>query len=114
MTSGQSKGTHREIVVEIERIRTIRKRCRTHIHYCSDCGAESDFITLLEAAALFEVADGIIKSCVRHHICSENGNEDGMLICLSSLLSVMQSTGESRSKEVASAVIRRFPAVRRD
>jgi hypothetical protein len=86
----------REIIVEIERVKTIRKRCRTRILFCRECDAETDFITLQEAASLFEVNDSLIKSFVRHHICPSNQNESGMLVCLSSLLAHMQQSATGK------------------
>ena len=42
----------REIVVEYEQIRLIRKRARTALAHCDKCGTEADFVRLTDAAAI--------------------------------------------------------------
>jgi hypothetical protein len=81
----------REIVIEIERVRTIKKRCRTRMLFCSECAAETDFITLRETASLFEVDLPLVRRFVRHHIFQSNENEGDLLVCLTSFLEKMRS-----------------------
>jgi hypothetical protein len=71
----------REIVIEIERIRTTRKRCRTQILFCTGCELDTDFITLGAATALFEVEHDQLRPLIGHHICKEGGTEGDILIC---------------------------------
>ena len=100
----------REIIVEIERVKTIRKRCRTRILFCRECDAETDFITLQEAASLFEVNDSLIKSFIRHHICQSNQNKSELLVCLSSLLARMQSVTGKKTLSGSNDGVRRLIA----
>ena len=94
----------REIVIEIERIRTTRKRCRTTIIFCPSCSAEADFISLDEAAALFEVEKGLLRSFIDHHLCCGEQSEGEIMICLASFLVRMRAkTGSIESVKVESS-----------
>ena len=81
----------REIVIEIERIKTIRKTCRTRVMFCPDCAAEADFISLNEAVELFEVDIRQLRAVIRHHVCDVSGNEGDILICVASFLAEMRT-----------------------
>jgi len=80
----------REIVIEIERIRTTRKRCRTQILFCTGCELDTDFITLGAATALFEVERDQLRPLIGHHICKDGGTEGDILICVATLLEKMR------------------------
>jgi len=81
----------REIVIEIEKIQTTKKRCRTRILFCPLCVAEADFISLNEAAALFEVDKRQLRSFIDHHLCRDERSESEILICLVSFLARMRA-----------------------
>jgi len=76
----------REIVIEFEKVRTIRKRAKTTFELCEGCGNEVDFVALHLAAELFETATGDLAAFV-----TANGVHTGATldICIPSLLAVM-------------------------
>jgi hypothetical protein len=80
----------REIVIEIERVRTIRKRCNTHVLFCSECNDEADFITLREAAGLFEIDPDLLTSYAHEHLCHVRPSDSETFLCVPSLLDHMQ------------------------
>src|SRR6476619_2719625 len=88
----------REIVIEIERIRTTRKRCRTQMLFCPQCDSEADFISLKEAAALFEVDKLQLRAFIDHHLCTGAMAEDEILICLVSFLARMRTRSDQTGK----------------
>jgi riboflavin biosynthesis pyrimidine reductase len=91
---------HREIVVEIEHVRVVRKKCKAHIFYCSECRRETDFIRLPEAAKLFEVDTAKLMQFINAnhiHRILETGGET--LICLAPFLDrVKEHLGISQPK----------------
>jgi hypothetical protein len=90
----------REIVIEFERVQLIRRKARTHIVFCRDCGREVDFVSLREAASLFTTQPENLLQFVRigrvHFETAANGATD---ICLISFLAAMKAkTNLSRIK----------------
>lgn len=81
----------REIVIEIERVKTIRKRCRTRVMFCPECLSKADFITLREAALLFEVEPSLLRRFIRHQLKGRAPQESESLICIASLLEGIRS-----------------------
>jgi hypothetical protein len=80
----------REVVLEIERVKLIRKRMKTSLRFCKSCGRSTDFIQLVKAAGFFEVTPAEIFDfiCMNHsHFLL--GNEDEIYICLADLLAAM-------------------------
>lgn len=73
----------REIVVEYERIQLIRKKARTELRYCTDCGQHADFVIAERASQLFEISTDDLYQFVRQNNCHSNANGE---ICLTSLL----------------------------
>jgi hypothetical protein len=90
----------REIVIEFERVQTVRKKARTHIIFCRKCGREVDFIALCEAAALFMTPADAVLQFIRvsnSHFETVAGGE--IYICLVSFLTAMKAkTNLSRIK----------------
>lgn len=81
----------REIVIEYERVQIIRKRAKTHLVYCEQCLTDADFISLTEAATLFNTAGEKLFEFIKRtgsHYQTETGN--GIFICLNSLLAEMK------------------------
>jgi hypothetical protein len=92
--------TTREIVIEIERVRTIRKRCSTHVLFCAECNNDADFITLQEAANLFEVELDLLRSFALEYLCHTQLSDKENFLCLPSLLDRLQKrAGELKSRE---------------
>ena len=82
----------REIVIEFERVRLVRKKAGTHLLLCRECRRETDFISLLEAAALFCTHPPQLFAFIktnRSHF--ETGADGEIFICLVSLLACMKS-----------------------
>jgi hypothetical protein len=82
----------REIVIEFERVRIVRKRAKTRVLSCRECRREVDFVGLREAAALFDTPAAqlfeFIKTNSSHF---ETGAEGEIYICLISLLALMKA-----------------------
>ena len=76
----------REIVIEFEKVRTIRKRAVTTLAHCNECGGEADFVALQTAAELFDTAHGDLAAFVAANAVHTETNID---ICIPSLLAVM-------------------------
>ncbi|MEQ1605093.1 MAG: hypothetical protein ABL999_09505 [Pyrinomonadaceae bacterium] len=76
----------RVIVIEFEKVRTIRKWARTMVAHCNGCGGEADFVGLRSAATLFETPDDDLAAFVGANAVHTEMNMD---ICIPSLLAVM-------------------------
>jgi hypothetical protein len=90
----------REIVIEIEQIRLIRKRARTQIVFCGKCGKGSDFVSLNDAAELFMTDAQRIFNFITHNACQFYEEKNGdVYICLVEILETMRDkTGTSGTK----------------
>lgn len=90
----------REIVIEFERVQLVRKKARTHIIFCRNCGREVDFIAIREAAALFMTpAETLLKFIRVSNSHFETAADGEIYICLVSFLTAMKSkTNLSRIK----------------
>ena len=86
------RSSHREVVLEIEQVKIIRKRAKTTLRYCRGCKATTDFISVQNAADLFSTtAAGLFEftqSCTCHYRVEQDQN---ILLCLTDLLSAMSS-----------------------
>lgn len=81
----------RLIVVELERVETIRKEARTQVVACPRCGRESDFVALTEAARLFETeAEALLRFVSDQRCHFQTDNEGSIFLCLTSLLEKMR------------------------
>ncbi len=90
-----TKNGQREIVVEFETVRLIRKRAKTTFAICPDCGSESDFVSISAAAELFAIEAEDLCSFADANGIHRRGKEN---ICVRSLLSVMN--GPKYRKEI--------------
>jgi hypothetical protein len=90
----------REIVIEFERVRLVRKKARTHLIFCRGCGRAVDFLSLHEAVALFGTPPENLLQFVRlNNAHFETGAEGEIFLCLVSLLAAMKArTNLSRVK----------------
>jgi hypothetical protein len=80
----------REIVVEIERIRTVRKRAKTNLKFCRKCARTTDFLAVARAAELFSVTQsGLLEFSQANgcHFVVEKNAE--IFLCLADLLTAM-------------------------
>jgi hypothetical protein len=82
----------REIVIEFEHVRLVRKRCKTHFMLCSKCQADSDFISLTEAASLFTVEREKLLQFIKANSIHYNAGSGGEIyVCLVSFLASMKT-----------------------
>lgn len=82
----------REIVIEFERVQIVRKKAETQLICCRACGREVDFISLLEAAALFTThAEKLLQFVRTSSSHFETGANGEILLCLVSLLDKMKA-----------------------
>lgn len=80
----------REVIVEIEQIRVVRKRANTSIRWCEACSKMTDFLSLTRAAELFELAPATVYEFINRHSCHfAIGHEGEICICLTDMLSAM-------------------------
>lgn len=80
----------REVVLEIEQVKVIRRRAKTSLRSCRECGGTRDFITLPEAAELFSTTPAALFEFSQSSVCHyrfENGCE--LFLCLTDLLAAM-------------------------
>ena len=92
MSSGKSMegSQHREVVLEIENIKVIRKRAKTKLATCRECNKMTDFITVVRAAELFSTTPSELFEFTQSHGChfrAENGQD--INLCLTDLLTAM-------------------------
>jgi hypothetical protein len=90
----------REIVIEIEKVQLIRKRAKTQLRFCPDCKTRSDFMSLCEAAQLFDTPSEDIISFVNANRCHFQADISGdVYLCLTVVLEAMRTkVGNSRVK----------------
>ena len=81
---------HREVVLEIEHIKIIRKRAKTSPSYCPECGKTTDFISVSCAAKLFSTTPSELFEFSQSYACHFRvGNEQNIVLCLTDLLAAM-------------------------
>lgn len=83
--------SQREIIVEFECVQVIRKRTKTHLLACTPCGKTGDFVSLEQAAELFETAACDLLRFVKENSCHFRMCPSGSIhICLAILLEKMR------------------------
>jgi hypothetical protein len=81
---------NREVVLEIEHVKVIRRRARTTLGFCQSCKKTTDFISVARAADLFSTTTSDLFEFTQKNGCHfrvESGEE--ILLCLTDLLTVM-------------------------
>lgn len=102
----------RNVVVEFECVQIIRKRCKTHVMACRCCGRETDFLSLEQAAQLFEAAACDLFRFLKENACHFKTCPAGIVhICLATLLKTMRerSGAASLSPRAASRFAEQTP-----
>ena len=87
---GMEGSQHREVVLEIEHIKVVRKRAKTKLAICGECKKTTDFITLPRAAELFSINRSDLFEFIQSSGCHfrvENGQD--IMLCLTDLLTAM-------------------------
>ena len=81
---------HREVVLEIEHIKVIRKRAKTSLCFCRECGTTTDFVPVAGAAKLFSTTPSELFEFTQSYGCHFRvENEENILLCLTDLLAGM-------------------------
>ena len=89
----------RELVIEVERVQRIQKRAKTKIRHCGFCRAETDFVSLRDAAELFERKHDELLLFLRKSNCHYREEENGQIeICLSMFLKAIDDRVNSSTK----------------
>ncbi len=86
----------REIVIEFEQVKMIRKRAKTELQLCGECGGIVDFVPLATAARLFEIDSSSLCKFVSDNNIHITAFDDGS-VCVASLLEKMQTLKQLRS-----------------
>ena len=81
---------HREVVLEIEHVKVVRKRAKTRLALCRECKKTTDFITLERAAELFSITASELFEFTQSSNCHfrVEGGQD-ISLCLNDLLRAM-------------------------
>lgn len=100
--TGTSK---RQLIFEVKRVQTVRRKIETSSGYCRECCVQADFVDLSELATTFEVsvAEAVLQLRERgvhmqHHL--ESGN---IIVCISSLLSRCDGVDQLLTKSLPPA-----------
>ena len=87
----------REIVIEFEKVQTIRKRARTTLANCVGCGEVSDVVPLAEASELFETTHNDLFQFIKQNDCHYHvGEGNRVYLCVTSLIEKMQQQNAVR------------------
>ncbi|MBK7706521.1 MAG: hypothetical protein IPN69_01125 [Acidobacteria bacterium] len=88
----------REIVIEFERVQLIRKRARTQVVRCAECRSEADFVTIGDAAELFNTeADRLTRFVAEHRCHIQTDSMGGVFVCVGSLLAKMRTRADGQT-----------------
>ena len=82
----------RELIIEFERVQLVRKKAKTQLVFCRNCGREVDFISLREASSLFSTpAENLLQFVRISQSHFESGANGEIYICLVSFLTAMKA-----------------------
>jgi hypothetical protein len=92
MSSGKNMegAQQREVVLEIEHVKVVRKRAKTNLAFCRECNKATDFIMIARAAKLFSTSPSELiefAQSVGCHFRVDNGQN--ISLCLTDLLKAM-------------------------
>jgi hypothetical protein len=85
----------REIIIEIEHVKRIRKRAPSQLRFCADCGSDADFISLTHAVELFERDQGELTNFLRVNGCHTQADKAETQICLAALLIAIETVSNN-------------------
>jgi len=84
------RSRQREVVLEIEHVKIVRKRAKSNLMFCRDCGRTTDFLALTEAAKLFSTTAAALFEFSQTYVCHYRlENEQDFFLCLTDLLTAM-------------------------
>lgn len=80
----------RQVVVEIEHVKVIRKRAKTYLRHCRECRQQRDFLPVKRAAELFSIDQSALIEFAGENHCHYSIDENGDIqLCLTDLLAGM-------------------------
>jgi hypothetical protein len=83
----------KNLVLEIERIELIRKRCRLFSGFCKTCSKDTDFVSLTQMSSLFEIrAEDFFQTIRVSPIHFETELHNEIFLCINSLLNFLNTT----------------------
>lgn len=89
----------REIVVELERVRLVRKRACTTVYFCEHCWQETDFVSLRDAAKLFGLDEPEFSRSFDRGLIHFHDETETRFVCISSIVAHLSSiTRHARPK----------------
>jgi hypothetical protein len=80
-----------ELVIEFVRTQRVRRRAPLHSRICRECGGLSDFVSLFEAAKLFDICEQEILRFTKENACHINTETPDVHLCLVTFLEAMKS-----------------------
>jgi hypothetical protein len=93
-------GMKREIVVEIEQIRRIRKRIASQMRYCTECRDHSDFVSVRRAAELFERDEAELIRFIRNTSCHTQTQSNEIQVCLVAFLEAIKAVSSGSRNQI--------------
>lgn len=93
------------LILEVERIQLIRRKCKTFMEFCGQCGQEINFVSLTEAASLFGVQPDNLFKFIHITSCHFTENSNGeILLCINSLLATVRARQNNNSLKMIKAI----------
>ena len=81
----------REVIVEVERVQIIRKRAKSLYMICKECGCKADFVSVDDAALVFETASSDLIAFAAANNCHiKEFISGGVHICLIAFIAAMK------------------------
>lgn len=79
--------SQKQLVIELERVQTVRRRIPTRLGHCLDCREPADLVELADLARLFEVsvAEAVLQ-LQRRRIHMQHLDTGSIAVCAGSLL----------------------------
>lgn len=87
----------RLFVIEIEKREIVRKTSESRLVICDQCRAESDFISVRQAASIFSTAEQNLINFINENRSHFKTNERGeIFICLNSFIEAINKKTKGR------------------
>lgn len=80
------------MVIEFVRTQRVRRRAPLHSLICKECGCRTDFLSLREAAKLFDLCEQEILKFIKDNVCHIHTDDiSNVHLCLVTFLTAMRS-----------------------
>ena len=94
------------VVLEIERVQVIRKKCKAYSGFCANCRTEANFVELAQTARLFEIHITDLFRFIQTsggHYTNNPGEE--IFLCVNSFLECLRNhKNNSKIKMINGAI----------